>query len=97
MFGIAETAIYLNFILPQTQSLDREIDIWAILEHEYVLPFHGTVEGFGSFRGLVIPWMPHGNLDSYLKHAGETLTAMDRLRMVSSIFEDYCRSSLWSR
>ncbi|KAJ8588642.1 kinase-like protein [Rhizopogon salebrosus TDB-379] len=50
--------------------LDREIDIWAILEHEYVLPFHGTVEGFGPFRALVFPWMPNGNLGSYLERAG---------------------------
>ncbi|KAJ8586613.1 kinase-like protein [Rhizopogon salebrosus TDB-379] len=65
------------------QSLDREIDIWVILKHEYVLPFHGTVEGFGPFRALVSPWMPEGNLDSYLKRACEALTAMDKLRMVT--------------
>ncbi|KAJ8587883.1 kinase-like protein [Rhizopogon salebrosus TDB-379] len=68
-------------------SLDREIGIWAILEHDYVLPFHGTVEGFGPFRALVSPWMPKGNLDSYLKHAGETLTATDRLRILKQITE----------
>ncbi|KAJ8587875.1 kinase-like protein [Rhizopogon salebrosus TDB-379] len=69
------------------KSLDREIDIWAILKHEYVLPFHGIVEGFGPFRALVSPWMPEGNLDSYLKRASEALTAMDKLRMLKQITE----------
>jgi len=52
-----------------------------------VLPFHGTVEGLGLFPALVVPWMPNANLDSSLKRAGETLTAMDRLRMLKQITE----------
>jgi hypothetical protein len=63
-----------------------------MLRHPYILPLLGTVESFGPFRALVVPWMPKGNLDSYLKDAGKTLTAMDRLRMVGSIFEDHCKS-----
>jgi hypothetical protein len=61
------------------------------------LPFHGTVEGFGPFRALVSPWMPKGNLDSYLKRAGETFTAIDKLRIVSSIFDHHCKSSPYSQ
>ncbi|KAG1749418.1 kinase-like domain-containing protein [Suillus lakei] len=69
------------------KNLDREICIWAALKHQYVLPLHGTVEEFGPFRALVSPWMPNGTLDSYLKHVPETLSMMDRLRLVSSICE----------
>ncbi|OAX32207.1 kinase-like protein, partial [Rhizopogon vinicolor AM-OR11-026] len=54
----------------------REIHIWAILKHQYILPFYGTVEGFGRFRALVSPWMPNGNLNSYLGRADVTLTMM---------------------
>ncbi|KAJ8580609.1 kinase-like protein [Rhizopogon salebrosus TDB-379] len=67
------------------KSFDREIHVLARLKHPYVLPLHGTVEGLGPFRALISPWMPKGNLDSYLRHAGETLTAMDRLRMLKQI------------
>ncbi|KAG1730476.1 kinase-like domain-containing protein, partial [Suillus lakei] len=71
----------------ETQNLDREICIWAALKHQYVLPLHGTVEEFGPFRALVSPWMPNGTLDSYLKHAHETLSMMDRLRLLQQITE----------
>ncbi|KAG0701067.1 kinase-like domain-containing protein [Suillus ampliporus] len=69
------------------QNLDREIRIWAVLEHQYVLPLHGTVEGFGPFRALVSPWMPNGTLNFYLDHAPETLAMIDRLRLLKQIAE----------
>ncbi|KAG1805817.1 kinase-like domain-containing protein [Suillus subaureus] len=69
------------------KDLDREILIWAVLEHQYVLPLYGTVEGFGPFRALVSPWMPNGTLNSYLNHAHETLSMMDRLRLLKQITE----------
>ncbi|KAG1805814.1 kinase-like domain-containing protein [Suillus subaureus] len=69
------------------KDLDREILIWAALEHQYVLPLYGTVEGFGPFRALVSPWMLNGTLNSYLKHAHETLSLMDRLQLLKQITE----------
>ncbi|KAG2054030.1 kinase-like protein, partial [Suillus hirtellus] len=69
------------------KNLDREIRIWAALKHQYVLPFHGTVDQFGPFRALVSPWMPNGTLDSYLKHVHETLSMIDRLRLLKQIAE----------
>ncbi|KAG2041340.1 kinase-like domain-containing protein [Suillus americanus] len=69
------------------KNLDREIRIWATLKHQYVLPLHGTVEQFGLFRALVSPWMPNGTLNSYLNHAHETLSMMDRLRLLEQIAE----------
>jgi serine/threonine protein kinase len=68
------------------KNLDREIRIWAALKHQYVLPLHGTVEEFGPFRALVSPWMPNGTLVSYLT-AHETLSMMDRLRLLKQIAE----------
>ncbi|KAG2753109.1 kinase-like protein [Suillus brevipes Sb2] len=69
------------------RNLDREIKIWTTLDHQYVLCLHGTVTGFGPFRALVSPWMPNGTLNSYLSHLHETLTTMDRLRILKQITE----------
>ncbi|KAG2046361.1 kinase-like protein [Suillus hirtellus] len=54
---------------------------------QYVLPLHGTVEQFGPFRAFVSPWMPNGTLESYLKHANDTLSMIDRLRLLKQIAE----------
>ncbi|KAG1895741.1 kinase-like domain-containing protein [Suillus fuscotomentosus] len=74
-------------IVKINKNLDREIRIWAALKHQYVLPLHGTVEQFGPFRALVSPWMPNGTLDSYLKHVHETLSMINRLRLLEQITE----------
>ncbi|KAG1853472.1 kinase-like domain-containing protein [Suillus subalutaceus] len=70
------------------KNLDREIRIWAKLKHQYVLPLHGTVDQqFGPCRALVSPWMPNGTLNSYLNRVHETLSMMDRLRLLKQITE----------
>ncbi|KAG2088074.1 kinase-like domain-containing protein [Suillus discolor] len=69
------------------KNFDRETRIWAKLKHQYVLPLHGTVEQFGPFRAFVSPWMPNGTLESYLEHAHETLSMIDRLRLLKQIAE----------
>lgn len=69
------------------KNLDREICIWAMLKHQYVLPLHGTVEQFGPFRALVSPWMPNGTLNHYLNHIHKPLSMMDRLRLLKQITE----------
>lgn len=69
------------------RNLDREIKIWTKFDHQYVLCLHGTVTGFGPFRGLVSPWMPNGTLNSYLARLHETLTTMGRLRILKQITE----------
>ncbi|KAG0701055.1 kinase-like domain-containing protein [Suillus ampliporus] len=68
-------------------NLDREIKIWTVLEHRYVLRLYGTVTGFGPFRALVSPWMPNGTLNSYLNRAHDTLTTVDRLHILKQITE----------
>ncbi|OAX33312.1 kinase-like protein [Rhizopogon vinicolor AM-OR11-026] len=69
------------------KSIDREIHVWGMLEHQYVLPFYGTVEGFGRFRALVSPWMRNGNLNSYLNRPDMTLTMTDKLCILKQITE----------
>ncbi|KAG1853469.1 kinase-like domain-containing protein [Suillus subalutaceus] len=69
------------------RNLDREIKVWARLDHRYVLCLHGTVIGFGPFRALVSPWMPNGTLNSYLTRAHETLTTIGRLHILKQITE----------
>ncbi|KAG2134519.1 kinase-like domain-containing protein [Suillus clintonianus] len=68
-------------------NLDREIKVWAGLDHQYVLRLHGTVTGFGQFRALVSPWMPNGTLNFYLNRPYESLTTIDRLRILKQIAE----------
>ncbi|OJA20031.1 hypothetical protein AZE42_04468 [Rhizopogon vesiculosus] len=68
-------------------NLDREISILVKLEHQYVLPLYGTVNGFGPFSALVSPWMPNGTLDSYLHREDLTLTTMDKLHILKQIAE----------
>jgi len=75
----------VDFILFEMQEVDRVVYIWAELEHQYVLPFYGTVTGFGPSRALVSPWMLNGNLMSYLNRADLSLTETDRLSLVSFI------------
>ncbi|KAG2134894.1 kinase-like domain-containing protein [Suillus bovinus] len=67
------------------RKLDRELRIWTILKHRYVIPLYGTVKDFGSFRAVVTPWMSNGALISYLDHAD--LTAMDNLTLLKQIVE----------
>ncbi|KAG2062404.1 kinase-like protein [Suillus hirtellus] len=69
------------------RNIDREIEIWTRLNHRYVLCLHGTATGFGPFRSLVSPWMPNGTLNSYLTRVYESLTRMDRLRILEQITE----------
>ncbi|KAG1728740.1 kinase-like domain-containing protein [Suillus paluster] len=69
------------------KNLDREIRIWAVLEHEYVLRLYGTVKDFGPFRALVSPWMPNGTLNFYLNHAPEIFTMVGRLHLLRQIAE----------
>ncbi|KAG1723091.1 kinase-like domain-containing protein [Suillus lakei] len=66
-------------------NLDRELRLWAVLEHQYVLRVYGTVNGFGPFRAVVTPWMPNGTINSYLNRAN--LTAMNKLSLFKQIVE----------
>ncbi|KAG2132083.1 kinase-like domain-containing protein [Suillus clintonianus] len=66
-------------------KLDRELSIWVILDHQYVLRLYGVVYGFGPFRAFVSPWMPNGTLDSYLDRSD--LTAVSRLTLFKQIVE----------
>jgi len=88
MLGIVHR-LYLDFILFQMQIIEDEISIWAGLEHQYVLSFYGTVKYFGRFgsRAFVSPWMPNGNLNSYLNREDVSLTEMDRLILVSFVYK----------
>ncbi|KAG1721986.1 kinase-like domain-containing protein [Suillus paluster] len=64
-------------------NLDREIKIWTLLEHQYVLRLHGTATDFGPFRSLVSSWMPNGTLNFYLNRVHETLTTTGSLHIIT--------------
>ena len=64
----------------------RELGIWKRLNHPNIVPFLGTVSGFGRLgnTSLVSLWMPNGTLQAYLqKHDGK-LTVAFRLQLVST-------------
>ena len=42
--------------------------IWRQLNHENVLPFYGVdAEEFAPRLAMVLPWMSHGNMMSFLE------------------------------
>ena len=79
------------------QNFYQDIRIWMTLTHQYLLPFYGTVEGFGPSRALVSPWMPNGDLKSYLSRVGATLKEVDKLCLVSLIYKANRKSSSYSK
>jgi len=54
----------------QSKRFQREVNIWSRLNHENILPFLGLVDLFlesnEAQKGLISPWMQHGNCIDYL-------------------------------
>jgi serine/threonine protein kinase len=62
------------------QELGQEALLWKHLNHPHILPFLGvTYDVFTPRLTLVFPWMPNGNILSYL----EKRPHADRLTLVS--------------
>lgn len=67
------------------QMIRRELGIWKRLSHPNIVPFLGTVSGFGRFgnASLVSSWMPNGTLQDFLLKYDDKLTVAHRLQFVS--------------
>lgn len=67
------------------QMIRRELGIWKRLSHPNIVPFLGTVSGFGRFgnASLVSSWMPNGTLQDFLLKHDDRLTVTHRLQFVS--------------
>lgn len=63
----------------------RELGIWKRLNHPNIVPFLGTVSGFGRLgnASLVSSWMPNGTLQDFLLKYDDKLTVAHRLQFVS--------------
>jgi hypothetical protein len=46
--------LYANICL-YSQKLEREMRVWASLEHPNILPFYGYCEGFGKYGASISP------------------------------------------
>jgi len=64
-------------------KLRRELGILRSLEHPNIVPLLGVATIFGPTLGVVLPWMSHGTLYSFMK--SRTLALMDRLHLVHGI------------
>ena len=53
------------------------------LSHDYILPFEGITDDFGSLPALVSLWMENGSLKDYLKREFPQLTDPRKLELVS--------------
>lgn len=65
--------------------IHRELGIWKRLSHPNIVPFLGTVSGFGRLgnASLVSSWMPNGTLQDFLLKYDDELTVAHRLQLVS--------------
>lgn len=87
--GRSNRVFYLSFDdavnLTSFQMIRRELGIWRRLSHPNIVPFLGTVSGFGRLgnASLVSSWMPNGTLHDFLLKYNDRLTVAHRLQFVS--------------
>ncbi|KAF8123468.1 kinase-like domain-containing protein, partial [Boletus edulis] len=65
--------------------LRRELGLLRRLEHSNIVPLLGVIRGFGPILAAVLPWMANGTLHSFLKKKGQTLSIVERLKLVHGI------------
>ncbi|KZT20257.1 TKL/TKL-ccin protein kinase [Neolentinus lepideus HHB14362 ss-1] len=49
------------------RRFESEIEIWARLEHEHILPLYGIATNLGQHIHIVSPWQDNGDLLEYVK------------------------------
>ncbi|KIK75434.1 hypothetical protein PAXRUDRAFT_835662 [Paxillus rubicundulus Ve08.2h10] len=67
------------------ETLHRELEVAARVNHESLLPLLGITTGFGRFVALVYPWMVNGTLTTYLQRKREQLSLLDRLELLRDV------------
>ncbi|KAF8557092.1 kinase-like protein [Imleria badia] len=67
------------------KAFRRELGLLRRLEHRNIVPLLGVTQGFGPILAAVLPWMLNGTLHSFLKSKGQTLTKLERLRLVHGV------------
>ncbi|KAG6370817.1 hypothetical protein JVT61DRAFT_11028 [Boletus reticuloceps] len=63
----------------------RELGLLRRVEHSNTVPLLGVTHGFGPTLAAVSPWMANGTLHSFLKNKGQTLSIVERLKLVHGI------------
>ncbi|KAF8906038.1 TKL/TKL-ccin protein kinase [Gymnopilus junonius] len=65
------------------KRFENEINMWANLNHDHILPFYGIVTDLGQHIHMVSPWQENGNVLEYVKaHAN-----IDRIPLIRGAAE----------
>ncbi|KAL5520253.1 hypothetical protein ACEPAG_9466 [Sanghuangporus baumii] len=67
------------------KRLQHEIKVWKRLNHENVVPLHGTCCNFGRYLSLVCPWYENGSLYQYVRKKDGELKLPERLQLLSDV------------
>ncbi|KAL5496173.1 hypothetical protein ACEPAH_3090 [Sanghuangporus vaninii] len=67
------------------KRLQHEIKVWKRLDHENVVPLHGTCSDFGRYLSLVCPWYEKGSLYQYVRKKDGELKLPERLQLLSDV------------
>ncbi|KAJ8597344.1 kinase-like protein [Rhizopogon salebrosus TDB-379] len=80
---VAVKSIRINLSEEEQRRFRREIDIWAVLAHDNIVPLFGTTGGYGSYTALVFPWFQTGTLHRLIEDVGIVLRIEEKLNLVS--------------
>ncbi|OAX41300.1 kinase-like protein [Rhizopogon vinicolor AM-OR11-026] len=69
----------------KTKRIRRELKICLRLKHPNILHVHGYTSGFGPFIAIVSSWADNGNLTTYLKREGTSLTIVKRFQILRDV------------
>uniref|UniRef100_A0A8H7Y2H7 Protein kinase domain-containing protein n=1 Tax=Psilocybe cubensis TaxID=181762 RepID=A0A8H7Y2H7_PSICU len=61
------------------KRFENEINMWAGLKNDHILPFYGIVTDMGQHIHMVSPWQENGNVLEYVKTHGDSNT---RIRLI---------------
>ncbi|KDR81397.1 hypothetical protein GALMADRAFT_89278 [Galerina marginata CBS 339.88] len=60
------------------KRFENEINMWADLKNDHILPFYGIITDLGQHIHMVSPWQENGNVLEYVKLHADT----DRIRLI---------------
>ncbi|PVF91280.1 kinase-like protein [Serendipita vermifera] len=59
--------------------------VWASLEHENILPFHGYCRDFGAYGASISPWCENGHAEHYIRR--NSIEAPQRFKLWCNVID----------